>query len=134
LLDFRRGDAAPIVSVIGDAYQDGLYVLHAAAEDRHLTGFNEAERRAAARVQERPVGSPGRMLRGESDILVDGFNSLHRRRVITEASVKSHHTVYAYLPLVREWIRLVRDEEPIPAYHDDWRWRMPPGFSVHRCP
>lgn len=122
LRDYRLGDATPIVDLVGAAAVDGFELIESTFGDEDpWDSFDEAERRVAARARQHPVGTPMRMLRGSSDILWRGFTQLRRRGIIVEASAKSPHTVYAYLPAVRTWIGESGTNLYATHYEDSWK-------------
>lgn len=129
LRDYRLGDATPIVQIVSEAARDGSQLIEETSEYDRLDDIDLSKhaRNAAARLTDVPVGTRRQMLRSQARDMAAGFTELLREGVVAEASVTGADTVYAYLPVVQQWISAA-DTNPYRTQHEG-SWKR--GLSVH---
>ena len=123
LRDYRLGDATPIAQLIGDGFRVGSELIEYTAEYDTLddAGLSPEARAVARRLLQVPVGTIPRMLRSGAASARRGFEELTELGYVAAVSEEGPDTVYAYLPVVREWISL--SETNLYATHYEGSWK-----------
>lgn len=127
LRDYRLGDATAIVNLVSEAAHDGFEVIENTFDYDLIDGPRTLSPRAwkaEQLVRQVPVGSAHRMLRSTSATTRRGFDELVEHQLVEQVSDGGPDPVYAYIPIVQQWIR-VADTDPWGSkYFGKWRERL----------